>query len=127
MAAQFSTRARIAIERFAEILGCAANAAPDQSYGFVFARSGTLSVLPTEDGERIIVALARAPNRSDIALQLRFFALAGLQSDSKTFVHAGMAPDETMVLAVDLNEDGFDVQSLDNAVSRLIELQQSVL
>lgn len=125
--AQFSNRARIAIERFAETLGCAARAAADQSYGFSLSRSGTLTFLPTEDGNRIIVALGRQPNRSDLGLQLRFLALAGPQSGSATFVHAAMTADETMVLATDIDDEGCDVQSLDQAVSRLIELQQSVL
>jgi len=123
---EFSTMARIVVERFAENLGITARMAPDHSYGFVLDRSGTLSLTPSDDGKRIIVSLARLPNRSDIALQLQFLGLAGVQSGTGTLVHAGIAPDETMVLATNLDEDRFDVQSLDQTLARLIELQDSV-
>jgi hypothetical protein len=124
--AQFSTMARIVVEKFAENLGLSAQVAPDHSYGFVLARSGTLSLVPSEDGKRIIVSLARVPNRSDIAMQLRFFDLAGLHFGASTCIHAGIAPDETMVLATDVDEERFDMQSLDETLSRLIELQNAV-
>lgn len=123
---EFSPMARITVEKFAENLGLSAQVAADHSYGFVLANSGTLSVTPSDDGKRVIISLARAPNRSDVALQLRFLGLAGLHSGTGTLIHAGIAPDETMVLATDLDEDRFDMQSLDETLSRLIELHNSV-
>lgn len=123
--AQFSDRARIVIENFAENLGCPARPAPDQSYGFVFSRSGTLSLAPSQDAKRITVSLARTPNRSDTAIQLKLFGVAGLQAGN-TLVHAGIASDNSLVLAIDLDEDRFDMQSLDGTVSRLIELHNAL-
>jgi type III secretion system chaperone SycN len=124
--ALFSTMARQVIESFAANMGVTARAAADHSYGFEFARSGRLSVVPSEDGDRIIVCLARAPHRADASMQRRLLRLAGFARASNVMVHAGMAPDGTFVLALNLEEDRFDMQSLDQAFSMLGELHDSI-
>jgi type III secretion system chaperone SycN len=122
----FSTMARQVIESFAANMGVTARAAADHSYGFEFARSGRLSVVPSEDGDRIIVCLARVPHRADASMQRRLFQLAGLDRASSVLVHAGMAPDGAFVLALNLEEERFDMQSLDQALSTLSELHDSI-
>lgn len=118
--------ARQVIESFAANMGVTAKAAADHSYGFEFARSGRLSVIPSEDGERIIVCLARVPHRADTSMQRRLFDLAGFNQANSVMVHAGMAPDGTFVLALNLEEERFDMQSLGQALSTLGELHDSI-
>ena len=126
MMVPFSTMARRVIELFAANMGVTAQAAADHSYGFEFARSGRLSIVPSEDGQRVIVCLARVPHRADTSMQRRLFNLAGFDAVSNAMVHAGMAPDGTFVLALDLEEERFDMQLLDEALSMLSELHHSI-
>jgi type III secretion system chaperone SycN len=122
----FSTMARQVIESFAANMGVAARPAADHSYGFEFARSGRLSLAASEDGERIMVCLARVPHRGDASMQRRLFNLAGFDQLSSVMVHAGMALDGTFVLALNLEQERFDLQSLDQALSTLSELHDSI-
>jgi hypothetical protein len=123
---ELSSRAVQVIEAFAAGLGLPPQSAPDGSYNFVFARSGTLSLAPSDDGRRVIVCLVRVPYRADVALEKRFLDLAGLDPTSSTFVRVGRASDGSMALAVDLDDSQFDPQSLDGALRRLIDLHDSV-
>jgi type III secretion system chaperone SycN len=124
--ATFSTMAKRVIESFAANMGVTARAAADHSYGFEFARSGRLSIVPSEDGERVIVCLARVPHRADTSMQRRLLNLAGFDSAGNAMVHAGMAPDGTFVLALSLEEERFDMQLLDEAFSKLSELHNFI-
>jgi type III secretion system chaperone SycN len=124
--ATFSTMAKRVIESFAANMGVTAQAAADHSYGFEFARSGRLSIVPSEDGERVIVCLARVPHRADTSMQRRLLNLAGFDSAGSAMVHAGMALDGTFVLALSLEEERFDMQLLDEAFSKLSELHNFI-
>jgi type III secretion system chaperone SycN len=124
--ASFSTATRRVIEQFAANMGVTAQAAADHSYGFEFARSGRLSIVPSEDGERVIVCLARVPHRVDTSMQRRLLDLAGFDPMSGAMVHAGMAPDGTFVFALNLEEERFDMQLLDEALSTLGERHDSI-
>jgi type III secretion system chaperone SycN len=124
--AQFSSGALQAIAAFAASLGLPPEAAPDGSYNFVFARSGTLSLAPSDDGKRVLICLARVPYRSDVNLEKRFLDLAGMDPTTSTFVHAAMASDGNLVLAIDLEDGRFDRHSLDLALRRLIDLHDLV-
>ena len=84
---QFSTAAQRAVEDFATNVGLDATPAPDGSYGFELSRSGTLSLMPSDSGDRIIISLARVPYRSDIATERRVLELAGLDQTTSMFVH----------------------------------------
>jgi len=118
--------ARQVIESFAANMGVTAQAAADQSYGFEFARLGKLSLVPSQDGARIIVCLARGPQRTDTSMQKRLFDLAGFVSASGAMVHAGMMRDGTFVLALNIEEERFDMQLLDEALSTLSDLHSSI-
>jgi hypothetical protein len=124
--AQFSASALQVIERFAGNMGLPAIPAPDGSFGFVIERAGTLSLVASEVGTRVIVGLDRVPYRSDISMERRFLDLAGFDPTTANFVHAGMAGDGSMVLAIDFDDERFDMQSLDFAVGRLMALHDSV-
>jgi type III secretion system chaperone SycN len=124
--AAFSTMSRRVIESFAANMGVTAQPAADHSYGFQFARSGRLSIVPSEDGERVIVCLARAPHRADTSMQRRLFDLAGFDLASGAMIHAGMTSDGTFVFAINLEEGRFDMQLLDEAFSTLNERHDSI-
>jgi hypothetical protein len=124
--APFSTMARRVIESFAANIGLQANAAPDHSYGFEFARSGKLSIMPSEDGKRIIISLARAPVRPDISMQMRLLTFAGLDSASGAMIHAGIALNGMFVLAIDIEEERFDSQTLNDCLLKLMKLHNLI-
>ena len=126
MTTPISPIVRRAIESFAAKMRVSARAAADNSYGFQFSRSGTLSILQSEDDGRIIVGLARAPNCLDASTQMHLLSLAGFDARSCATVHAGIALDGTCVLALAFEETQIDEQSLDEALFRLRELQSSI-
>ncbi|GMO22170.1 MULTISPECIES: hypothetical protein [Bradyrhizobium] len=124
--AQLSVMARRVIETFAGNAGIVARPAPDFSYGFEFAERGTLSILAAEDGLRIIVCLSRLPRRTGSSVLKDLLVVAGYDPFSGAMVHAGLAVDGALALAIDMDEPRFDLQSLDEALSRLDELHRSI-
>ncbi|QOZ76324.1 hypothetical protein XH83_13230 [Bradyrhizobium sp. CCBAU 53351] len=118
--------ARRVIETFAGNAGIVAQAAPDFSYGFEFAERGTLSIVAAEDGQRIIVCLSRRPRRAGSSVLKDLLDIAGYDPFSGAMVHAGLALDGALALAIDMDEPRFDLQSLDEALSRLDELHRSI-
>jgi hypothetical protein len=126
MTAPLSMRARQAIESFAAKMGVTARVAADHSYGFEFSRLGTLSILQSEDDDRVIVSLARVSNRVDALMQRHLLNLAGYESRSNTTLHAGIASGKTCVLALAFDDVNFSEQSLDEALFRLNELQNFI-
>src|SRR5262245_23680644 len=94
-----------AIEQFATSIGLAASPARDGSFSFVFERSGTLSLTPSADGSRVLLSLARQPLRVDLAIEQQALQRAGLDATSSRFLHAGLAGDGSIVLAVSLGEN----------------------
>lgn len=123
---QFSIAAERVIEAFAVSMGVAAHAAQDRSYGFEFDRSGTLSILPSDDSKRIIICLTRMPDRPNAALPARLLESAGFDRSLNVMVHAGLAPDGAFVLVAGIDESDFDLQMLHRTLSRLIELHNSL-
>ncbi|MGL9618595.1 hypothetical protein QRQ56_11370 [Bradyrhizobium sp. U531] len=124
--AQLSVLARRVIEAFAGNAGIAARPAPDFSYGFEFAERGTLSIMAAEDSQRIIVCLSRRPRRMAAMMLKELLDIAGYDPFSGSMVHAGLAPDGAIALAIDMDEARFDLQSLDEALTRLDELHRSL-
>jgi type III secretion system chaperone SycN len=125
--AQFSTMATRVIESFAANMGLTAVVAADHSYGFEFARLGRLSIVPSEYGDRVIVCLARSPHRTDSSSRRMLLDLAGFRPATNTMLHAGLAPDGSFVLALDIDSERFDMQLLDEALSALDELHNSIM
>jgi hypothetical protein len=125
--AGFSSTAERVVEDFAAGLGLPAIRAPDGTYGFIFERSGTLSLVASEDGRRVIVSVARVPFWSNVVTERCFLDVAGLDATTGALVHAGMAPDGSLVLAMDIDDDKFDLQSIDRSLRRLFELHDSLV
>jgi hypothetical protein len=123
----FSIRAVRAIESFAAHLGVQAQAGPDHSYGFEFAKSGRLSIASSEDGKRVILALARASDRVNASTHLQVLVLAGVDRLSGAMIHAGVAACGVLILAVAIEEEYFDTQAIDDSLSTLIRLHDSII
>ena len=109
------------IESFAASMGLPARPAADGSYSFVFSRSGALSLTGSEDGERLLVSLARDPLRPDADLEWRLFSRAGFDLATQRFLHSGMSSDGSLFHVMELAEDDVDLPSLDAALRRLME------
>lgn len=124
--AQFPHRARQQVEAFAENLGLVAKPAPDGSYGFIFAKSGLLSFVASQDEARVVVCLVRPSSQVNLSTPIRFFRLAGLDPATSNFVHAGISADNNCVLAISLEESRFDMQSIFETLSRLTDLYDSL-
>lgn len=118
---QFSAATQRVIEAFAASMDITGELTPDNTYGFEFADSGTLSLVPSQDGARIVVCLAPPPYRMDPNSHLRFLELTGFAPAIGTMVHAALGQNGDFVLAASIDESEFTVQLLDQTVSTLIE------
>jgi hypothetical protein len=125
--ATFSTMARRVIESFAAGMSVPAQAAADHSYGFEFARSGKLSIILSREGARVIISLARSSDRADITTQMRLLSLSGFDSISGAMIHAGISSTGAFILALDIEEDHFDVQVLNDSLVNLAKLLNSII
>ncbi len=114
------------IEAFAANIGVQAHAAADGSYGFELARSGKLSIVPSEDGKRLIISLSRAQKRADISTQMRLLRVAGFDPVSGDMIYAGIARDGLYVFALSIEDERFDAHTLNDALSKLITLHNSI-
>jgi hypothetical protein len=123
---RFSTMATRVIESFAAGMGIMPLEAEDHSYGFEFEKRGKLSIVPSEDNDRVIVCLARQPRRSYDSTRRLLLDLAGFNSSGNEAIHAGIAPDGSFVLAIDLDVARFDLQLLDQTLSELDALHDSI-
>jgi hypothetical protein len=124
---QFSGRALNAVEAFADNLGVAAIAASDGSYGFSFARAGELSILPSDDGSRIILCLGRTIASRTHAPLIKLLDSAGWDSAIGAFVHAGVVDQDCHVLAVDIDEPRFNSQVIHEVISTLARLHDGAV
>jgi hypothetical protein len=123
---QFTVKARSAVEAFAENLGVAAVTAADGSFGFSFVRSGEVSILPSDDGSRVILCLARRTRDRSRATPLKLFRAAGLDAATGAFVHAGTVADDRHILAIDIDEAQFNSQAIHEVISTLVRLHDAV-
>jgi type III secretion system chaperone SycN len=114
------------IESFAASMGLPARAAADGSFSFVFSRSGTLSLTSSEEGDRLLVSLARDPVRSDSDLEWRLLLQAGLDPATQTFLHSGMSPDGGLFHVMEFAEDDVDLPALDAVLRRLMEAHEEL-
>jgi type III secretion system chaperone SycN len=116
-----------AVESFAAQLGLPARPAADGSFGFVFARTGTLTVTPAQGGRRIVVSLARKAARVEPALLLRLLGAGGHDPATGRLIHAGLAPDDEIHLALSFAEADFDLPALDAGFQQLAALHDRLV
>ena len=109
-----------AIEQFSSSIGLPARPARDGSFTFVFERSGTLSLTPSADSSRVLLSLARMPLRADNAIERRALQKAGIDPTTSRLVHAGLAADGSIVLAVGFGENELDLPALESCFQELV-------
>lgn len=119
----FSSRTLPVVEAFVRSLDLPLKLAQDGSCSLAFARQGTLSLVPSERGDRILVSLAFTSRLTEAVADRRLLDLAGLDARNNVLIHAGKAEDGSHVLTVALPEDGFDLPLLDATVRRLQDLR----
>jgi hypothetical protein len=94
-------------------------AAADGSYSFLFAKTGILTLLATDDGAHVLVGLARQPSSSDSTYAERFFAAAGLDEHTNMPLHAGLAPNGAFMYVAPVRTDQFDLPTLEQRFTTL--------
>lgn len=118
---QFSTASQHVIEAFAANMGITAQTAADNSYAFVFAQSGVLTIIPSEDGQRIIICLALDKHKIDPLFHDRFIRLGGPDFHLGIMLHTAMGENGSFVLATSIDQADFTLQLLDQIVFTLID------
>jgi type III secretion system chaperone SycN len=124
--ASFSVGALRAIETFAASLGLPVRPARDGSFSFVFDRSGTLSLTPSNDGARTLVSLARVPPRHDLTVERRALDRAGLNPTTNQFLHAGLAADGSLVFAVSVEDGDISLPALESCFEQLTAAHDAI-
>lgn len=108
-----------AIEAFGAQFGLSPRPARDGSYTFVFAASGTLTLTPSQDGQRTLVSLARDPGRVDAALMRRVLSQAGVDPTTNRFLHAGLGADDSVLFAISLEQPDLSIPVLEACFQQL--------
>lgn len=122
----FSDSARRTIEAFARQLKIEARPASDGSYSFAFDRSGDLTFTPARAGERTVVSLARRPLAMNETVERQALQLAGPDPTTGRFLHAGTTRDGSVVFAVSIGDNEFDLPILDTCLQRLLQAQSAL-
>lgn len=123
----FSPRAVQAIEAFASSLDLPApRPAPDGSYSFVFARSGTLTFTSAGDGERVLASLSKRPSRLNEDVEHLVLAAAGPDVTTQRCLSAGLARDGSVVFAVSIDEGELNLPVVETCLQQLMAAQAAV-
>ena len=124
--AEFSQKTLNTISAFTNSMGLPTVPGPDGSFSFLFERSGNLTLTSSQDGDRIVVSLGRAPVAPDAAAQLQFLSKAGRDKTRNRFLNAGVAPDGSFVFVISIEEDDFTLQELEQVLDDLISAHDSL-
>ena len=122
----FSMPTQKAIEAFAAKMGMSCRPAADNSYGFHFERTGTLSILQSNEDACIIVSLTRNRKQLDASAQRRLLNMAGLDLHRNMMIYSAMLRGGTCIIAVSIEENIFDERALDEALFMLSALHDSI-
>jgi hypothetical protein len=125
---EFSRQTRQTVETFASSMQFARMPKPakDGSYNFVFEQMGTLSLIATEDGKYVLMALGRKQRINDNGRMKRFFAGAGLDPTTNAALHAGIAPDGAYYYVTRIPSDRFDLPTLEETLNWLNAAHEGV-
>jgi hypothetical protein len=124
--AEFSPRALSVIGAFAVDVGLPAPSRADEPVSFVFSHWGTLTLLMSDDGTSVLVALERAPYLAQTARERRLLQRAGFDAAHGWFLHSGMAEDGAMFCFISIDQDRFDTVSLDAALNHLVSALDAI-
>lgn len=126
MSVSFTNAGLHAIKSFAERAGIAAVPARDGSYSFTFERSGTLSFVPSENGDGLIIFLMRTPPYPDSRRELKALQLAGDDRPTGRSLHAGVTQDGAIIVSFVLDNSDVDVPTVLACIDRLISVQDEL-
>lgn len=126
MAVSFSNASLYAIESFAQRAGIAAVPAGDGTFSFTFERSGTLSFMPGEQQDQLVIFMARTPRYPDAERDLKALKLAGDDRHTGRTLYAGVTADGAIVLSFVLDNSEIDVPTVLACVDRLISAQDEL-
>ena len=123
----FSGRALKTIEDFtANIEMQGISPASDGSFTFAFEHAGIMSLTPSTDGKRAILSLKQMPQRQQLAEDLKaFFKLAQFDPITQKPITTGMASDGGLILAASIDENDFNLPTVETCLDRLIELHSA--
>jgi hypothetical protein len=122
----FSPRVLPSIETFVAEFGIRPVPAEDGSYSFAFERTGMLSLVASEDGERVLMSLGWSPAYTEARQERRLLEAAGYDAVNQAMLHAGKSGDGMLLLTYDFTEDQVSPQVLDSTFRRLIELREGL-
>lgn len=126
MAAVFSNASLHAIESFAERTGITPVPARDGTFSFSFERSGILSFVPADNGDKLIVFMMRTPRYPDPDREQKALAIAGEDRYTGHTLHAGVTADGAIVLSFVLDSNAIDVPTVLACIDRLVNAQDEV-
>ncbi|KAB0676835.1 hypothetical protein [Aureimonas leprariae] len=121
----FTPAARRTIEGFAAQLGVETREAADGSHSFRFDRSGQLTFTAGANG-RAVISLARRPDVAGEATERRVLGLARPDAGGRSFLHAGMTRDGTVIFALAMDEADLDLPAIETALQRLLAAQAAI-
>ncbi len=121
---EFAQRSVSVIGDFAHQLQLpAATLSEDGTFSFHFERAGTLTFAASADGSRVILSLTAAHNTPHTAEDLcAHFAQAQFDTITRLPVSAGLSAKGSRILAANIPEDRFDVQTIETCLDRLIDM-----
>ncbi len=120
----FAQRSVSAINEFAHLLQLpAATPSDDGSFSFHFERAGMMTLTASGDGSRIILSLTENQSGPNTAEDLQsHFARAQFDAVTRLPITAGMAANGARILAANIPETRFDLQTLETCLDRLIDM-----
>ena len=123
----FSSQARQVVASFAANLGLPAVPAADDSYSFVFERTGTLTFTSALDGERTLVSLQVRPHRLDEDLERQILSLAGPDVSTNRFLSAGLTKDDQVMFVVAIEDSEMNLPTIEQCLQQLLAARADVI
>ena len=120
-----STTIKSTVSQFAGTLGLTALESSDGSFSFEYSESGKMAVTLAVDERRVLVSLTRRTMLDGYVAMMRFLQLSGQLPDGRV-LQVGLTTSDQPVLILGIEEQQFDVPTLDRTVSDLRGLFQSV-
>jgi transcriptional/translational regulatory protein YebC/TACO1 len=124
---EFSQRSAAVINTFAHQLQLPdAQPSEDGSVSFQFERAGTMTLAASANGKRVILSLTAAGTSPQTADDLRgHLERARFDDVTRLPISAGLTTTGARVLAANIPEDRFDLQTLEASIDRLIEIMSA--
>lgn len=117
---EFSSASLAVIGAFASDMGLPPVTRANAPVSFEFSHWGTLTLMMADDGRRVLIFLERTPYFGQAARERRFLSRAGLDPARGWFLHTGLADDGSLLCFIGIEEEKFDIVTLDAALNHLV-------